>query len=145
MVEFRNLREALSVKLADAPSRRINRTLGGVLAEDLEDILDVARSAAGQVQQIAPGVLQGAATGFLAGGPGGAVVGGLLGAAKGGTLPRGAAAATPGPVANPAALELLLTVLRPEVVEALIAMALGRLGAQVDPHREREGAGGRVR
>ncbi|MCW5802919.1 MAG: hypothetical protein KIT31_11080 [Deltaproteobacteria bacterium] len=33
-------------------------------------------------------------------------------------------------IANPAALELLLTLLRPEVVEALVAMVLGRNGAR---------------
>jgi len=111
-----------------------------VLAEDLEDILSTSRAATSRIQQLAPGVLQGAATGFVAGGPAGALAGGALGAAGGLANPRGAAAPSraaaatiSSPLWNPAALELLLTALRPEVIEALIAMALGRLGARTIP------------
>lgn len=49
------------------------------------------------------------------------------------SAPFGVAQAAPtqpgSAIANPAALQLLLTLLRPEVVEALIAMVLGRNGA----------------
>lgn len=85
------------------------------------------------------------------GGPAGAVAGGLGGGlasagligggqgaqASGQTAPTAAtqtgapqtAAPTNSSIANPAALQLLLTLFRPEVVEALIAMVLGRNGA----------------
>ena len=129
-----HLRDALADGLAGASSCRIDRALGADLAEGLDDVLGVARSAAARVQRAAPGVLQGAASGYLAGGPAGAVVGGTLGALGVPPYPpvTDAAGRSQG-VANPAALELLLTVLRPEIVEALVALALGRLGAPAVP------------
>jgi hypothetical protein len=132
------LRESLSGHLADAPARRIERVLGVDLAAGLESVSSELRSAARYIQRAAPGILQGAATGFAAGGPAGAVLGavggGLAGAGAGtggvAVNAANAAAAPSQPVANPAALELLLTLLRPEVVEALIALALGGRGAR---------------
>lgn len=136
---IRHLRDALSEELAVAPAHRIGRALGGRLALDLDGVMGVARAAGRRVQQAAPGILHGAATGFVAGGPAGAVVGGALGAAgAAGSSPPGAApVAASGrpapPIANPAALELLLAVLRPEIVEALMALALGGNGARWVP------------
>ena len=126
-----HLRDALADGLAGASSCRIDRALGADLAEGLDDVLGVARSATARVQRAAPAVLQGAASGYLAGGPAGAVFGGALGAL--GVPPHAPVAGRSQAVANPAALELLLTVLRPEIVEALVALALGRLGAPAVP------------
>jgi hypothetical protein len=132
----------LSPQLADAPSRRIDRVIGPDLAEDLESVSSMVRTVGGALQQHGPGILKGAATGFLAGGPAGALVGGIggglssagvlpgAGAAPAGAQPLAVAPVPGQPIANPAALQLLLTILRPEIVEALIAMALGRHGAR---------------
>ncbi|MEJ7599009.1 MAG: hypothetical protein WKG01_13965 [Kofleriaceae bacterium] len=120
------------MELASATSNRINHVLGPALADELEDISSIART----VMQVAPGALQGAAKGFLVAGPAGAAVGALGGGlASSGVLGGGAPAKTAPQqpvqaVANPAALQLLLTLLRPEIVEALIAMVLGRNGAR---------------
>ena len=97
----------------------------GDLQDDLESVSSAFHAVRQQVQQAAPGALKGAATGFMMGGP----MGALAGAAAGGL----ASATTKTGVANPAALELLLTLLRPEVVDALIAMVLGRAGARSVP------------
>ena len=106
----------------------------GYSREDLEDDLESVSSAfhavSQQVQQAAPGALKGAATGFMMGGP----MGALAGAAAGGlTSSAVLAPSTKNAVANPAALELLLTLLRPEVVDALIAMVRGSGGARSVP------------
>lgn len=125
-VRHLHLRDSLSPELAEATSRRIEHVLGPDLADDLENVATIARAVGSHVRQAAPAVLKGAATGFLAGGPAGAVAGGIAGG-------LGGVAAQPAPmqpIANPAALQLLLTVLRPEVVEALIAMVLGSHGAR---------------
>lgn len=129
-----NLRDALSNELAEASSSRIARTIGPDLANDLESVSSAFRVA----QQVAPGALKGAATGFMMGGPmgalAGAAAGGLASAGTGGPRPMfSPATTTAAGVANPAALELLLTLLRPEVVDALIAMVLGRAGARSVP------------
>lgn len=139
-----HLRESLSWELAGAPNERIDRVLGREIAEDLEDLAGVARSLAPHIAKAAPGALKGAASGFLVGGPAGALAGGVAGGlTSSGVIPstgpgagqRGQAGASsrraqPGaPIVNPAALRLLLTLLRPEVVEALIAMALGKNGS----------------
>lgn len=132
-----HLRESLAWELAKAPSGRIDRVLGREIAEDLEDLAGAARSIAPHIAKAAPGALKGAATGFLTGGPAGAVVGGIGGGLAGSGAISGSGRnvqptgrAQPGAsIVNPAALQLLLTLLRPEVVEALIAMALGRNGS----------------
>lgn len=136
-----HLRESLSWELAGAPSRQIDRVLGRDVAEDLEDLSGIARSVAPQIAKAAPGALKGAATGFAMGGPVGALAGGIAGGIAGsGAIPganrngRTPASSNQGQpatsVANPAALQLLLTLLRPEVVEALIAMVVGRHGSR---------------
>jgi hypothetical protein len=86
------------------------------------------------LQKAAPGSLQGALTGFMSGGPVGAVAGAAMGGAsaylKPGAGAPGANAASGGGAANPAALQLLAAILRPEVLQALGAMSAGTSGAQ---------------
>lgn len=85
------------------------------------------------LQKAAPGAIQGALTGFMSGGPVGAVAGAAMGGAsaymKPGAGAPGASAASGG-AANPAALQLLAAILRPEVLQALGAMSAGASGAQ---------------
>ncbi len=139
---YLHLRESLAPELAEGSSGQIDRALGPDLADELESLAGVVQSVAPLVAKAAPGALKGAATGFMLGGPVGALAGGLAGGLSGsGALPgvnqpaptgsaATAAAQSRVPIANPAALQLLLTLLRPEVVEALIAMVLGRNGAR---------------
>lgn len=144
----RYLRDALAESLADASHARIHRVLGAELAEGLDDIARIARAAVPYVQKAAPAVLQGAATGFLTGGPAGALVGGAAGGisslgvgaapsagmpARAGAPPGAPAAGASAAIANPAALQLVLALLRPEVIDALIAMGFGREGARQVP------------
>ncbi len=86
------------------------------------------------LQKAAPGAIQGALTGFMSGGPVGAVAGAAMGGAsaylKPGAGAAGASAASGGGAANPAALQLLAALLRPEVLQALGAMSAGASGAQ---------------
>jgi hypothetical protein len=96
------------------------------LADDLESVSSAFHAVRQQVQKAAPGALKGAVTGFMMGGPAGA----LAGAAASGLA---STTSTKNGVANPAALELLMTLLRPEVVDALIAMVQGRQGARSVP------------
>jgi hypothetical protein len=107
-------------------------TLEDELADDLESVSSAFHAVRQQVQQAAPGALKGAATGFMMGGPMGALAGAAAGGLASSGVLSGASASAPA-VANPAALELLLTLLRPEVVDALIAMVLGRAGARSVP------------
>src|SRR5262245_2903971 len=132
-MRYHNLRDALSTDLADEPSYRIDRALGPDLADSLESISGALSTVGQHLKHVAPAVLQGAATGLVVGGPAGAAVGavgGLTGLIPGAPKPPGAVPApSPAPaqtaIANPAAAELLLLLSRPEVINALIAMALG--------------------
>jgi hypothetical protein len=139
-MRHRYVREVLSERLADAPASRIDHRLGPELAEGLDDIARIARAAAPYLQKAAPGILQGAATGFLTGGPIGALVGGAAGGVSSlgarpapGVSPQAPQAGANPAVANPAALQLVATLLRPEVIDALMAMALGAQGAKQVP------------
>ena len=134
---YLHLRESLAPELAEGSSGQIDRALGPDLADELESLAGVVQSVAPLVAKAAPSALKGAATGFMLGGPAGALAGGVAGGLAGsGALPGVnqavpvGAAPSRGPIANPAALQLLLTLLRPEVVEALIAMVLGRNGSR---------------
>jgi len=146
---FQDLRQVLADDLIDLADDDIDDLLDADIADELESLASIARAVgrkvqeyapvlAKQVMKVAPGALKGAATGLLAGGPAAAVLGAVAGVS--GTGPaapaskevpaKGAApttAAAPA-ITNPAALQLLLTLFRPEVVEGLMAMALGRLG-----------------
>jgi hypothetical protein len=132
---YGGLREALSRELAAASTHRIKRAIGAELADDLEDLSGALKTVGSHVAKAAPGALKGAATGFLMGGPAGALAGAAAGGLSSSGVLSGRQGAVPGQgaIANPAALELLLTVLRPEVVDALIALALGNHGARAVP------------
>lgn len=153
------LRSLLADEIADLPDEDLEDALGAEVAYQLEDLAGIARTVGKHVKKAGPGALQGAVTGFLTGGPMGAALGAAAGAAQpylgkaGSTAqpspvaapqspPVGAAPQASGAgntaVANPAALQLLLTMLRPEVTDALLAMALGRRGAQTVPVGERD-------
>lgn len=90
-----------------------------------------AKAIGKEIQTVAPGALQGALTGFMTGGPAGAALGavaGGVGAHMGSPATRGAAPgalASPTGDANIAAVQLLAALLRPEVIQALGAMASG--------------------
>lgn len=90
-----------------------------------------------ELQTIAPGAIQGALTGLVTGGPAGAAMGAVAGGvgARLGSTARApgqpanlAGSPVAGSVANPAALQLLAALLRPEVIQALGAMSLGAAG-----------------
>ena len=101
-----------------------------------------AKTAGRELQTVAPGAIQGALKGFMIGGPAGAALGAVAGGA-GARLRSPTHAATPsanltaanqsGAVANPAALQLLAALLRPEVIQALGAMSLGAAGVPQVP------------
>jgi len=133
-VDYSHVRAALSEDVARLRGDALARALPGGMADLLEEIAAGLDQLGRAARRRAPGVIQGAATGALTGGPAGAVLGGLAGGvaaasgtrtARASTIPRTQRAVA----ANPAALQLLLTVLRPEVVQALVAMALGPHGA----------------
>lgn len=143
------IREALSEDYADAAPETIERLVEsaypGLAAEDLEEFFKTLRRAGRSIGRVAkralPGVIQGATTGAALG-PWGALAGGLAGgalsAATSGSarrgpprrarvrLPtRGAPAQPPG---APAAAQLVRTLARPEVGQALRSLAMGGAG-----------------
>ncbi|MBK9035863.1 MAG: hypothetical protein IPL61_32210 [Myxococcales bacterium] len=108
---------------------------------DLEDTIALIEGASQwiktvgrELQATAPGALQGALTGFMAGGPAGAAAGAVIGGvgSRLGAAPA-AGAPTTASVGNAAAIQLLAAILRPEVIQALGAMALGSSGAASVP------------
>lgn len=120
---------------------------GEDLIEDLGSVLnDIGKYA----QKALPGALQGAMTGASVGGPWGALLGGVAGA--GSSLLGSPAAAVPpagvsptqianapqvpglqGLITNPAALQLVLSLLKPEVLQGLLGLAVQ--GPQAPPVR----------
>lgn len=135
---FEHLREALDDELWDADDEDIFEKIDE--AELLEDVAGALR-AAGKTAQVASGVIQargpdvlrGAVTGMLVGGPAGAAAGAIGGAA--GVSGRGGVAlgAPAAPDSAVAAASLLLAMLRPEVVQALVALAAGQAGVSTVP------------
>lgn len=109
--------------------------VGPEAAEFLED----AGSAwNGRNKDVAVGALRGALTGFASGGYPGAVLGatggGMAAKAKA-PVARPAAAPNAAPAPTPAlpnvpALQMLATMLRPEIFEAFTSMAMGRQGSE---------------
>lgn len=85
--------------------------------ELLEDVASVLGAAGRELLKRAPGALAGAAKGFMVGGPGGALLGGAIGAARPGVSGPSTSTST--------ILTLLTTLLRPEVLQALHAIAAG--------------------
>jgi hypothetical protein len=146
--KYEYLRDVVCEELADLPDEDLEATLPEGLAEAFEDLSGGVHEIGAMAQRMLPGALTGAATGFAAGGAPGAVLGGLAGAAGSATgrapSPPTTAAPVPGaavapaptataPVQNPAALDLIFALMRPEVVGALAAAALGRAGAATVP------------
>ena len=135
------LRESLADDLWDADEEEILDELGVPLADLLEDLAGVLRGAGnvakvvgGELGARAPGILRGAATGMLAGGPAGAVLGAVGGGlAAPGATPTPAAATAPAGASGANAAALLLAMLRPEVAQALVALAAGAAGARTVP------------
>lgn len=148
------LAEAPSERIDRLLGRDVAEDLGD-LAGAIRNVAPyLAKAAPGALKGAATGFMVGGPVGAVAGGVGGGLAGiagagpaaptsaaqaavpqpgGPAGVAPAVVAQPGAAQATapqPGSaIANPAALQLLLTLFRPEVVEALIAMVLGRNGA----------------
>jgi hypothetical protein len=79
-----------------------------------------------EIGKVAPGAIQGALTGFMTGGPAGAALGAVGGGASAylkGTAPAPAMTPVVAQQPNAAALQLLAALLRPEVIQALGAIA----------------------
>ncbi|MBX3161333.1 MAG: hypothetical protein KF773_35550 [Deltaproteobacteria bacterium] len=149
MRDYEGLRDALVPSLREARDEVLDERLDLEVAESL-DAFGRAMNGAGQAaRRAAPGATQGAITGFQVAGPWGALIGAGAGAALGSKQPGapaipavgnvnpaapGAPAAVPaaGNV-NPAALQLLAVLMRPEVIQALQALALGSAGTPTVP------------
>jgi hypothetical protein len=81
-----------------------------------------------ELQAAAPGAIQGALSGFMTGGPYGAALGAVAGGVGSAVASHKSPqpnAVAPGGDANIAAVQLLAALLRPEVVRALGAIAMG--------------------
>jgi hypothetical protein len=150
---YPELRELLAPELAGLAPEHLADLFarGGGSAEDLESFWSSFKEIGGQVggvlKNALPGVVQGAKAGMALGPLGalaGAVAGGTLSAATrssgggekaarlaGGGAPAGAVAALAG--GSPAAARLLQMITRPELVKALVGMALGGAGLQQVP------------
>jgi hypothetical protein len=159
---YEALRDVVHPELAKLPPEQLEAALRlhGVDAEGLNDFLGAMSQVGTQVGQRLPsigqGALQGASMGAVAG-PYGALLGALGGAVAGGlTAPPRSTAPQPAPVAQPAvpaaapapaaptvptaaaggsaaAAQLLGLLAEPQVMQALIAMALGGAGARTVP------------
>ena len=116
-------------------------------AEDMEGFFDTLKDIGKAVVSAAPSILPfaGTAVGSLFGGPLGGAVGSALGQAAGGAIsqataprPQTSPSAAPGmqiprvpqspPGAAPTASQLMQTMFRPEMIQALVSMLLGQLG-----------------
>lgn len=141
---YPRLRDALADQYADAEPEEIEDLLAGVglSAPAVEfSLASIGKAAA----KLAPTVLPiaGTAVGTVFGGPVGAALGGALGQAAGGAIGAATAPRRPAPGApargaparggSPSAAALLQIVQRPEVLKALLAMALGRAGNPTVP------------
>ena len=102
------------------------------LAQLLESVGQWTKVVGRELQATAPGAMQGALTGFMMGGPVGAVAGAAMGGA-GARLGTASSSGAAGGASNTAAVQLLAARLRPEVIQALGAMALGPAGAGAVP------------
>jgi hypothetical protein len=111
-----------------------------VIGADAADFLDEAVSLWNDRNlQVTSGAARGALLGFAAGGYPGAVAGSVKGGFSA-SRPKPSPASPPSsvqgntaPVPNEAALQLLAAILRPEMLEALAALSLGRHGATTIP------------
>jgi hypothetical protein len=149
---YRVMHGALSEALRGAPDDVLDDELGPDVAEWLGAVGNAINTITPYVKKAAPGMLQGAVTGVQMGGPWGALLGAGAGGLAGATgtslggLTGGApgvmpamtgspAAVAPGfaGIANPAAAQLLGALMRPEVLQALLAQAMGASGATTVP------------
>jgi hypothetical protein len=140
---YREVREVLHPKYRNRSPEDVEAVLesANINAEVMEDFLatvgDFGKKVAGALLPVA-----GTALGTAYGGPVGGAAGGAVGSALGGALAGGQ---TPGqppqqqmpsqpvtpqlPGASPAAWQLLQMIFRPELLQALAAMCMGRTGA----------------
>ena len=139
---FPELSEVLAPEYADLPPERLERLLRGSLCEvsleDVESFWSGLKSFGKQVgsfaRQALPGV--GTAVGTMFGGPLGAQLGGTLGglasqglgAAMGSGGRRRRPGAPPPAGGSPAAAQLLNVMTRPQTMQALLSMAMGKAG-----------------
>jgi len=149
--DYSKLREVIHPEIARLPAEQLEATLEryNIDAEAMENWLSTLGGIAQAVLPIA-----GKVVGTVYGGPVGATVGGYLGSLAGGAVgsltgqqpsapaqtpqvppssfpPGGVAPLPPGsqvPGASPAAGQLMQTMLRPETMQALMAMLMGQLG-----------------
>ena len=148
---YEPLRDVVHAELAKLPPEQLEAALRlhGVDAEGLNDFLGAISQVGTQVGQrlpsISQGALQGASMGAAAG-PYGALLGAVGGAVAGGLTAPAAPPAVQAPPAqppapaptaaaggSPAAAQLLGLLAQPQVMQALIAMALGGAGARTVP------------
>ncbi len=149
------IREALAPEYSDLPPQAVEALLesAGLSAEDMEfSLKSAAKSVGSFAKSAAPAVLPVAGTviGGAFGGPLGAAAGGALGRAAGGAIGGagggrgkpakrrkpgrpGAPPSPPAATGSPAAAQLLQVLERPELLQALIAMALGQAGRSEIP------------
>jgi hypothetical protein len=157
------LEDILSVEYRDLPPEQVEWLIEGTLgvpAEDLEDFWGSLKSVGGAVSKALPGIASGALTGATTGaalGPWGALGGALVGGTLGGvshssgqrprqptaprvqppsyapTPPQAGFPAPPQVATSPAAAQLLQAMLRPEMLQALMAMLMGQAGRSSVP------------
>ena len=143
--DYPELREVLAPQYRNLPAEDIEALFESynLSAEDIEGFFDTLKDIGKAVVSAAPTILPVAGTvvGTAFGGPAGAALGGALGNLAGGAIsqatgPRPAAAPRPAPApqipqpppgASPAAGQMLQTMFRPEMLQALIQMLLGQL------------------
>jgi hypothetical protein len=142
---YENVREIVSESLARLPDAELEQALGqrNIDAQVMEGFFDdLSKFAAKAAPAVLP--IAGQVIGGIYGGPAGAAIGGQLGSMAGGAIasatgqqrgaappPAGAPAAMPSPApgaGSPAASQLLQTVTRPEVLQAIASMAMGSAG-----------------
>lgn len=140
-MSYPNLRSNLSPNVAAMPDHRLEALLErhGMDAEAMEGWLDdlgkIAANVGKTVLKAAPSVLPvaGKVIGTVVGGPVGASLGGALGSVASGALGTVAGQTPSAPSASsssgsPAAGQMLQTIFKPEMMQALASMALGPLG-----------------
>ncbi len=142
------LEDILAPEYSNLPRERIEQifeaTLGDVSPEDLENFWGTLKNIGGAVSKALPQILPVAGTvvGTAFGGPAGAALGGALGSVAGRAIggavgPRPPAGVPPSaqrpPQTAPAAGQLMQTMFRPEMLQALMAMLMGQAGRRNIP------------
>ena len=153
--DYPGLREALAPHYRNWPGEDIEALFESynLSAEDMEGFFDTLKDIGKAVVNVAPSILPVAGTvvGTAFGGPVGGALGGALGNLAGGAISQATAPRQPSPTAPspqgipsisqipgvpqappgaaPASGQLLQTMLRPEMIQALMQMLLGQLGS----------------